>query len=81
METKKEVSLEESTNTHILKGDVEVVKTISKMNTVVMNTNGSAIVEHGHHAIVSTEPETCRVIKITQQEFNPITKALMDAFD
>ena len=77
----KSVLLEESTNTHILKGKVEVVKKFSKMNTIVLDTNGSTIVEHGHHAVVSTEPETQRVIKITQQEFNPITKAMMNAFD
>ena len=78
---KKSVLLEESTNTHILKGDVEVIKKISKMNTFVLNTNGCSIVEHGHHAVVSTEPETKRVIKITQQEFNPIIKALINSFD
>ncbi len=77
----KTVTLEESTNTHTMTGDVDVVKKMAKMNTVVLDTNGSTIVEHGHHAIVSTEPETKRVIKITQQEYNPVTKALMNAFD
>jgi len=73
--------LEESTNTHTMIGDVKVVKKMEKMNTVVLDTNGSTIVEHGHHAVVSTEPSTKRVIKITQQEYNPVTKALMNAFD
>lgn len=77
----KTVTLEESTNTHTMIGDVGVVKKMAKMNTIVLDTNGSTIVEHGHHAIVSTEPETKRVIKITQQEYNPVTKALMNAFD
>ena len=51
------------------------------MNTIVLDTVNGPIVEHGHHAIVRTEPETKRVIKITQQEYNPITKALMNSFD
>lgn len=78
---KVKLVLEESTNTHTLSGDAKVLKKIAKMNTVVLDTNGSAIVEHGHHAYVSTEKSTKRVIKITQQEFNPVTKALMNAFD
>jgi len=77
----KTVVLEESTNTHTMKGNVEVVKKMEKMNTVVLDTNGCSIVEHGHHANVMTEPSTKRVIKITQQEFNPVTKAIMNAFD
>jgi hypothetical protein len=77
----KKITLEESTNTHTLKGNAEVVKKMEKMNTIVLDTQGEAIVEHGHHAVVSTETETKRVIKITQQEFNPVTKALMNAFD
>lgn len=75
------IVLEESTNTHTLKGKAKVVKTMEKMNTVVIDTNNSVIVEHGHHAVVSTESTTKRVIKITQQEFNPVTKALMNSFD
>ena len=81
MENAKNIVLEESTNTHTLKGNAVVLKKISKMNTVVIDTNDSAVVEHGHHAHVSTEPDTKRIIKITQQEYNPVTKALMNAFD
>jgi hypothetical protein len=77
----EKVVLEQSTNTHTMIGDVKVVRKIDKMNTVVLDIEGSAIVEHGHHAIVKTEPTTKRVIKITQQEYNPVTKALMNAFD
>ena len=77
----KKVTLEESTNTHTMIGEVKVVKKMEKMNTIVLDTNGCSVVEHGHHAIVSTEPETKRVIKITQQEYNPVTRALMNAFD
>lgn len=77
----KNITLEESTNTHTMKGDVKMVKKMSKMNTLVLDLDNSAIVEHGHHAVVKTEDETKRVIKITQQEFNPVTKAMMNAFD
>jgi len=76
-----EVVLEESTNTHTLKGNVKVLSRLQKMNTVVLDASERSVVEHGHHAIVSTEPTTKRVIKITQQEFNPVTKALMNSFD
>jgi hypothetical protein len=75
------VTLEESTNTHTMNGNVTVTKKMALMNTMVIETNGSTIVEHGHHAIVRTEPETQHVIKITQQEFNPVTRALMNSFD
>ncbi len=77
----KKVVLEESTNTHAMIGDVKVISKFNKMNTIVLDTVNGPIVEHGHHAIVRTEPETKRVIKITQQEYNPITKALMNSFD
>lgn len=78
---KTTVVLEESTNTHVLKGNVSVTKKMQKLNTVVLKTNGATIVEHGQHATVRTEDETKNIIKITQQEFNPITKAMMNAFD
>ena len=77
----EKVVLEESTNTHTLSGDVKVLKKMGKMNTIVLDLNGCAIVEHGHHAIVKTEDCTKRVIKITQQEYNPITKGLQNSFD
>lgn len=78
---KKSFTLEESTNTHTMHADAKVVGKFGKMNTMIIDTNGSAIVEHGHHANVSTEKDTRRVIKITQQEINPVTKALINSFD
>lgn len=78
----KEVTiLEKSTNTHITKSDVEVVKELNSMTTVVLNTNGTMVVEHGHHNTVATEPSTTNVIKITQQEYNPVLKAMQNSFD
>lgn len=77
----EKVILEESSNTHIMEGKVKVVKKLAKMNTVVLDTEDAAVVLHGHHATVKTEGSTKRVIKITQQEFNPVTKAMMNSFD
>ena len=78
---KKPVVLEASTNTHVTKSDVEVVKEMNTMTTIVLDTHDKMIVEHGHHRTVATEPDTKRVIKITQQEYNPVLKAMQNAFD
>lgn len=73
--------LEKSTNTHITKSDVSVEQAFNKMTTINLKTNGKMIVEHGHHNTVSTEPTTKQVIKITQQEYNPVLKAMQNSFD
>ncbi|MCK5788797.1 MAG: hypothetical protein KAH32_07350 [Chlamydiia bacterium] len=79
---KQRTVLESSTNTHATESKVKVVKEFVSMTTMVIDVIGdSMIVEHGHHRTVATEPETKRVIKITQQEFNPLTKKLQNAFD
>jgi hypothetical protein len=78
----KKVVLEKSTNTHSTNSDVEVVKELENMTTVVLNVKDEKmVVEHGHHATVATDPGTKDVIKITQQEVNPITRKLMNAYD
>ena len=76
------VVLESSTNTHSTetKG-VEVISKMETMSTIVLDTKEGMIVCHGHHHTVATEPTTKRVIKITQQEKNPITQAFQNAFD
>ena len=79
---KEKTILEPSTNTHITDSDVNVVKKMDNMGTIVLDVNDdNMIVEHGHHNTVATEPDTKRVIKITQQEYNPILKAFQNAFD
>jgi hypothetical protein len=76
------VVLEHSTNTHVIPTEgVEVVKEIPKMTTVVLKTKSAIIVEHGHHNTVATEESTNDVIKITQQEFNPVLNAFQNSFD
>lgn len=79
METRK--VLEKSTNTHFTDSDVEIVNEHPKMTTIELKTNGSMIVEHGHHFTVATEIDTVRTVKITQQEYNPILKKMQNAFD
>jgi len=77
----EKVVLEKSTNTHSTNSDVKVVNEIDNMTTMVLETNGNMIVEHGHHNTVATESNTENVIKITQQEYNPILKKLNNAYD
>jgi hypothetical protein len=74
--------LEKSTNTHTTKSDVLVVKELANMTTIVIEAkNNAMIVEHGHHNTVATESDTKHIIKITQQEFNPILKSFQNSFD
>ena len=75
------IILEKSTNTHVTKSNVVVEKEFPEMTTIVLNTNGNCIVEHGHHATVATEAYTKQVIKITQQESNPVERKYMNAMD
>lgn len=72
--------LEPSTNTHTLKCE-EGVKSeqLDQLGGVKMNLGGTAVVLHGEHGVVATEGE--HVIKLVQQEFNPVTKALQNSFD
>ena len=39
------------------------------------------VVEHGTHHTVATEPGTRDIVKITQQEYNPVLRAMQNAFD
>jgi hypothetical protein len=78
----KLIILEESTNTHISRSTgVKEVARFQTMGTVILETNGAMVVEHGHHHTVATDADTPQVIKITQQEYNPILKRMQNAFD
>jgi len=80
MERQKLV-LEPSTNTHVLEGKkVLLKKKIGSMGTMVFEAHGAKVV-HGEHAVVQVGNNSPNIIKITQQEYNPITKKLMNAFD
>lgn len=75
------IVLEKSTNTHATKSDVAVLKEVQEMTTLVLKATQGMIVEHGHHYTVATEPETTEIIKITQQEFDPVTKSFQNSHD
>lgn len=78
----KPVVLERSTNTHITNSPgVSVQKEIQNMTTILLSTQGAMIVEHGHHHTVATSPSTGQVVKITQQEYNPVLNAFQNSFD
>lgn len=73
--------LEPSTNTHSTESNVEIMQEKSSLNTIVLRTNGEMIVEHGHHFTVATLPETKCVVKVTQQELNPILNLMQEVTD
>lgn len=76
------LELEKSTNTHITRSNVSVLKEYPTMTTIVLRSNNdSMIVEHGHHNTVATERDTTCIIKITQQEYNPVLQAFQNSFD
>ncbi|WGH76449.1 hypothetical protein P8625_04620 [Tenacibaculum tangerinum] len=70
--------LEETTNTHVLEASkIRVLKTID--STQVLKIEGEAVLSHGEHGCIKIEGEN--VIKYVQQEFNPITRAVENAYD
>ena len=78
----KKVVLEKSTNTHFTTDNVKVTDEFDKMTTIVLEVpEDKMVVEHGHHHTVATDSNTTHVIKITQQEWNPLLAAFQNAFD
>jgi hypothetical protein len=75
----KTVVLEPSTNTHSIQGDVEVTQKLDEMNGLVLETKGNCLVLHGEHGVIATE--AAHVIKLTQQEVNPLSGQITNAFD
>ena len=75
---KREVVLEESTNTHKITANNVTVKDLGN-SILKLNIEGEGIVTHGEHGVVKTE--TKHVIKYVQQELNPVTKNMQNAFD
>jgi hypothetical protein len=71
--------LEKSTNTH--KMLIVQKPQVTELGNGIMkiNTNGVGIVTHGEHGTLITESKN--VIKYIQQEVNPVTRALQNAFD
>lgn len=75
---KKREVLEPSTNTHILEA-TEIKKTEFGNGILKLSITGEGIVKHGEHGTLKTESGT--VIKYVQQELNPVTKKMRNAFD
>ena len=75
----KKVVLEKSTNTHEIEAKSVVVTKDHKDGTLELEVKGDGIVTHGEHGTIKTEAEN--VIKYVQQELNPVTKRMQNAFD
>ncbi len=74
----KTVILEKSTNTHIVKAENIVSEDLGN-GIVKLQIQGSGIVTHGEHGTLTTESPN--VIKYVQQEVNPVTRMLQNAYD
>jgi hypothetical protein len=74
---KRIIALEPSTNTHQLT-EVETVSEIAN-STLKVRVGENSKVIHGEHGSFAVESE--HIIKYVQQELNPITKKLQNAWD
>lgn len=79
MNNLNEVVLEPSTNTHKLTSTGSVTSKKFGDSTIKMVIAGEGIVSHGEHGTLKTESQ--HVIKYNQQELNPVTRKLQNAFD
>lgn len=70
--------LEPSTNTHKLNAN-NIVKQDLGNGILKLNVTGKGVVTHGEHGTLTTESPT--VFKYVQQELNPVTQKLQNAFD
>lgn len=75
---KETLILEPSTNTHVLKADKIEMKKLGN-GIIKLKITGNGIVTHGEHGTIKTEAEN--VIKYIQQEVNPISGIIQNAFD
>ena len=71
--------LEPSTNTHQLEATQITAENLDQFNAIKLIIKGNGLVTHGTHGLVCTESK--HVIKIVQQEFNPVTQSLQNSFD
>ena len=75
---KETLVLEPSTNTHVMEADKIEMKKLGN-GIIQLKITGNGIVTHGEHGTIKTEAEN--VIKYIQQEINPISGILQNAFD
>jgi hypothetical protein len=73
------VVLEPSTNTHRLQSNSVEVTDLGHGILKVKTSREGGIVTHGEHGTLVTESEN--IIKYVQQELNPLTKKMQNAFD
>lgn len=74
----KKTVLEPSTNTHVLEAK-NVTKEDLGNGMLKLSIEGEGIVTHGEHGTLKTESKT--VFKYVQQELNPVTQKLQNAYD
>jgi hypothetical protein len=73
------VVLEPSTNTHRLQSNSVEVTDLGHGILKVKTSREGGIVTHGEHGTLVTESEN--IIKYVQQELNPLTQKMQNAFD
>ena len=72
------VVLEPSTNTHRMQSTEIEVQDLGQ-GILKINTQGNGIVTHGEHGTLVTESQ--HVVKYVQQELNPLTQKMRNAWD
>jgi hypothetical protein len=77
MENTKTIVLEPSTNTHKMTNVVEVENVNESILKIKTGKNSQVI--HGEHGPIGIESE--HVIKYVQQELNPVTRKMQNAWD
>lgn len=73
------LALEKSTNTHTLESNSRIDSTNITESIVKVKLNGDTVITHGEHGTLKIESDN--VIKYVQQEVNPVTKKMQNAFD
>lgn len=72
--------LEPSTNTHRFNGKVVDEKHYDNpVGTIQLRVEGDGLVTHGEHGTIKTE--STNVVKLNQQELNPMKQSMQAAFD
>lgn len=75
---KQKLVLEPSTNTHTIEASNIVSEEIGN-GILKLKIKGDGVVTHGEHGTLKTESPD--VIKYVQQEVNPVTRKMQNAFD
>lgn len=75
---KQKLVLEPSTNTHTIEANNIVSEEIGN-GILKLKIKGDGVVTHGEHGTLKTESPD--VIKYVQQEVNPVTRKIQNAYD